>query len=169
MKYSKNPDQTLRRINWLVDSGTGNHICNNFELFDTFEPLNESIRVANGSTMRIIGKGSIKLPCKRPNQIKPFLLQLKDVYFIPECTVNLISASQLGLDSIAFDSEIPCLRAFSSREILCSIAQVNRYYVLDTVQCSKPAFFLESDNFLIQGPLELGNYLILDPLEHKLL
>jgi hypothetical protein len=71
--------------------------------------------------MRIVGQGSIELLCKR-NGASPFPLQLKDVYFIPECTVNLVSTSQLSTDSIAFDSEVPCLKAFGTIEVLCSIS-----------------------------------------------
>jgi hypothetical protein len=105
-----------------VDSGSGNYICNSFGSFDSIKTLDESIRVANGSSMRIVGQGSITLLCKRPNEVSPFLLQLKNVYFILECTVNLVSMSQLSLDSIAFNLEVPCLKAFGSTKTLCSIS-----------------------------------------------
>ena len=147
-----------------MDSGSGDNICNTFESFDTIKPLNESISVANGSSMRIMGQGSVKLLCKRPrpNRTSPFLLQLKNVYFIPNCTVNLVSTFQLGLDSIAFDSEVPCLKAFGSTEALCSISQINRHYALNVIPSPKSAFMeYMSPNQDI--------YLILSPLEHSLL
>jgi hypothetical protein len=142
-----------------VDSGSGNHICNAFESFDSIKSLDESIRVANGSFMRIIGQGSVKLSCKRPNRAFPFLLLLENVYFIPECTVNLVSTSQLSMDSIAFDSEVPCLKAFGSTEALCSISQINRHYILNATPRPESAFMESMD------PI----YLILSPLEHSLL
>jgi hypothetical protein len=141
-----------------VDSGSGNHICNSFGSFDSIKPLNESIRVANGSSMSIIGQGSIKLLCKRPNGASPFPLQLRNVYFIPNCTVNLVSTSQLSSDSIAFNSEVPCLNAFGSIDALCSISQINRHYVLNAIPRLKSTF-IES---------MYSSYLILDPLEHSL-
>jgi hypothetical protein len=107
--------------------------------------------------MRIMGQGSVKLFCRRPNKASLFILLLENVYFIPECSVNLISTSQLGIDSIAFDSEVPCLKAFRSSEVLCSISQINRHYVLNTVP--RPALMESMD------PI----YLILSPLEHSLL
>jgi hypothetical protein len=136
--------------------------------------------------MRIIGQGFVKLLCKRPNAARTtdfrpkygrktgthpksrretasFLLQLKDVYFIPECTVNLVSTSQLSQDSIAFDSEIPCLKAFGTSEALCSITQFKRHYVLNAVPRLETAF-MESMNPNLD-PI----YLILSPLEHSLL
>ena len=111
-----------------------------------------------------MGQGSVKLLCKRPrpNRTSPFLLQLKNVYFIPNCTVNLVSTFQLGLDSIAFDSEVPCLKAFGSTEALCSISQINRHYALNVIPSPKSAFMeYMSPNQDI--------YLILSPLEHSLL
>jgi hypothetical protein len=152
-------DQPINRNDWLVDSGSGNHICNSFESFDSIEPLNESISVANGSSMSIMGQGPVTLLCKQSNRISSFLLQLQNVYFIPDCTVNLVSTFQLSLDSIAFDSEVPCLKAFSSIEVLCSISQINRHYVLDALPGPKSAFMESMDS----------SYLILSPLEHSLL
>jgi hypothetical protein len=69
-----------------------------------------------------MGQGSVKLFCKRPNKASPFILLLENVYFIFECTVNLVFMSQLGIDSIAFDLETPCLKAFSLTEVLYSIS-----------------------------------------------
>jgi hypothetical protein len=142
-----------------VDSGSRNYICNTYESFDSIKPFDKSIRVANGSSMRIIRQGSITLLCKRPNGVSPFPLQLKDVYFIPKCTVNLVSTSQLSEDSIAFNLEVLCLKAFGSIETLYSITQINRHYVLNAIPSLKSAF-IESMN---------SSYLILDPLEHSLL
>jgi hypothetical protein len=152
-------DRPIGRNDWLVDSGSGHHICNSLGSFDSIKPLNESIRVANGSSMSIIGQGSVKLLCKRPSRASPFLLQLENVYFIPNCTVNLVSTSQLGTDSIAFDSEVPCLKAFGLAEALCSVTQTGRHYALDAIPRLDSTFVESID------PI----YLILSPLEHSLL
>jgi hypothetical protein len=145
-----------------VDSGSRNYICNSFGLFDSIKTLDESIRVANRSSMRIVGQGSVTLLCKRPNGVSPFLLQLKNIYFILECTINLISTSQLSTNSIAFDSEVPCLKAFSSTETLCSISQVNCHYVLNAIPSPKLELAFINLNL---DPI----YLILSLLEHSLL
>jgi hypothetical protein len=142
-----------------VDSGSGNHIYNVFESFDSIKSLDESIRIANGSFIRIIRQGSVKLSYKHPNRTFPFLLLLENVYFISECTVNLVSTSQLSIDSIVFNSEVPCLKAFSSTEALCSISQNNRHYILNATLRPESAF-IESIDLI---------YLILSPLEHSLL
>jgi hypothetical protein len=115
--------------------------------------------------MRIVGQGSVTLlckqsnVCKRPNRASPFRLQLEDVYFILECTVNLVSTTQLSTVSIAFDSEVPCLKAFGSTEVLCSITQINCHYVLNATPKPESAFMESIDSI----------YLILSPLEHSLL
>jgi hypothetical protein len=160
-----NLDRPISQNDWLVDSGTRDYICNSFGSFDSIKPLDELIWVANGSSMRIVGQGSMTLlckqsnVCKRPNRASPFQLQLEDVYFILECTVNLVSTTQLSTVSIAFDSEVPCLKAFSSTEVLCSITQINCYYILNATPKPESAF-MESIDLI---------YLILSLLEHLLL
>ena len=111
--------------------------------------------------MRIIGQGTVRLLCKCPNGASPFPLELRDVYFIPNCTVNLVSTFQLSTDSIAFDSEVPCLKAFGSMEALCVVTQTNCHYALDAIPRSKSAF--------MEQMISNDNYLILEPLEHSLL
>src|SRR6266487_6526587 len=78
----------------------------------------------------------------------------------PEYTVNLVSTFQLSTDAIRFDSEILCLKAFGTTDILCAVTQIHRHYTLDAIPKSKSEFieFIGCDN-----------YLILDLLEHQLL
>src|SRR5438045_186808 len=111
--------------------------------------------------MRIIRQVTGSLLFKRSNVASPFPLKLRDVYFILNCTVNLVSTFQLSTDSIAFDSEVPCLKAFGSMEALCVVTQTNRHYALDAIPRSKSAF--------MEQMISNNNYLILDPLEHSLL
>jgi hypothetical protein len=85
--------------------------------------------------------------------------QLEDVYFILECTVNLVSTTQLSTVLIAFDSEVPYLKAFGLIEVLCSITQINCHYVLKATPKPESAFMESIDSI----------YLILSPLEHSLL
>jgi hypothetical protein len=110
--------------------------------------------------MRILGQGTVNLLCKCPNRKSPFILQLENVYFIPECTVNLVSTFQLSLHAIAFDSEIPCLKAFGTTDILCAVTPIHRHYALDAIPKFKSEFMEFTGH---------DNYLILDPLEHQLL
>ena len=100
-----------------MDSGTRHYISNTYKSFDLIKFLDKTIKAANGSFIRIIRQGSVKLFCRRPNKASPFILLLENVYFILECTVNLVSTSQLGMDLIAFDLEIPCLKAFGSASL----------------------------------------------------
>jgi hypothetical protein len=106
----------------------------------------------------------VKLFCKRPNKASPFIILLENVYFILEYIVNLISTSQLGIDLIAFNLEILCLKAFSLTKVLCFIFQINCYYVLNTVPGPKSTFMK-----YMNLNLNLDIYLILSLLEHLLL
>jgi hypothetical protein len=142
-----------------VDLGTRNYISNTYESFDLIKFLDKTIKVANRSFMRIMGQGFVKLFCRRLNKASPFILLLENVYFIPECTVNLVFMLQLGIDSIAFDLETPCLKAFGLTKVLCFISQINCYYVLNVVPRPETVFIESID------PI----YLILSLLEHSLL
>jgi len=139
--------------------GTGHYISNTYELFDLIKSLDKSIKVANGSFMKIIRQGFVKLFYKRPNKAFPFILLLENVYFILECIVNLVFMLQLGIDLIAFNSETPCLKAFGLTKVFCSISQINCYYVLNIVPRLETAF-IESIDLI---------YLILSLLKHSLL
>src|SRR6266536_317178 len=78
----------------------------------------------------------------------------------PEYTVNLVSTFQLSTDTIRFDSEILCLKAFGITDILCAVTQIHCHYALDAIPKSKSEFMEFTGH---------DNYLILDPLEYQLL
>ena len=147
-----------------MDSGTRHYISNTYKSFDLIKFLDKTIRVANRSFMRIIGQGFVKLFYRRPNKASPFILLLENVYFILKCTVNLVFTLQLSMDLIVFDSEIPCLKAFSLLKVLCFISQINCHYVLNAVPGPKLAFM----EYINLNP-NLDIYLILSLLEHSLL
>ena len=98
----------------------------------------------------------MKLFCKSPNKNFLFILQLENVYFILEYTINLVLIFQLSIYTIVFDLEILCLKAFGIIDILYTVTQIYCYYTLDVIPKSKSEFieFIGYDNYLILDLLE---------------
>ena len=54
---------------------------------------NVKIVVANGSTLKVKGSGTIAIPYEHKNKIS--YLIIKDVYYVPEMVINILSVSQM--------------------------------------------------------------------------
>ena len=76
---------------WIVDSGASDHMTDNSNLFHTFSPCsgNYKVRIADGSTSKVAGIGTITV-------IKDLIL--KFVLLVPKLTYNLLSISKLTKD-----------------------------------------------------------------------
>lgn len=87
---------------WLVDSGATQHMCCQRDWFDELTLYSEpdKCHVGGGGYIEILGKGRIKLICKR--KMTTSVNELKDVLFIPDLAANLIStgrAADNGIES----------------------------------------------------------------------
>jgi len=140
-----------------VDLRTRYYICNYFKLFYLIKFLDKLISIANSLLIRILGQGIVNFLCKCSNRKSPFILQLENVYFILECTVNLVSTFQLSLYIITFNLEILYLKAFSTTDILYTVTLIHYYYALNAISKFKLEFIEFTGH---------DNYLILDLLEH---
>jgi hypothetical protein len=81
---------------------------------------------------------------------------LRNIYFILEYTVNLVSIFQLSIKTIVFNLEISCLKLFNKTEIFYTIIQIYYYYILDIISKTKTEFvkFTEYNNYLILNLLK---------------
>jgi len=76
----------------ILDTGANKHLFKDLNLFNSivYDYNNKNARVANGTNLRVYGKGEVAL--------------LKEVYYAPELVVNIISISYL--DMIGLRGEI---------------------------------------------------------------
>ena len=75
-------DEHLIFYDWLADSATMSHICNQKEAFTTYEPLMGKTVVGVGNKhTNIEGHGTVEL--ESAYQGNKFLLKLKNVLYIP--------------------------------------------------------------------------------------
>lgn len=73
---------------WCVDSGASSHLCCNRNMFDEFEPCEESIMLAAEHKILAKGKGVVRL---RTNE---FDVTLVDVLFVPGLQCNFVSVAR---------------------------------------------------------------------------
>ena len=78
---------------WFIDSGATRHVCGNKHLFKTLHKVvdGESLYMGNNSSIKVHGKGQVELMFTSGN-----LLVLRDVYYAPEISRNLVSGSVLN-------------------------------------------------------------------------
>ncbi|TVY49106.1 Retrovirus-related Pol polyprotein from transposon TNT 1-94 [Lachnellula cervina] len=87
--YSGLSDQETSLL--ILDSGASEHYTYNKDwLLDYKSISNKSIRIANGQSLAVLGKGNI--PVKANNNTK---LIIKDVFYMPNLRANLISTKEL--------------------------------------------------------------------------
>lgn len=87
---------------WIIDSGTSDHMTYNSNLFYAYHKFNvpKLVTIANGISLKVIGKGDIKLTNR---------LFLLNMLHVPQLNFNLISISRLTHDN-------DCWSLFSSSE-----------------------------------------------------
>ncbi|CAH9074982.1 unnamed protein product [Cuscuta epithymum] len=79
---------------WYLDNGASNHMTGQRSKFkDLDESVQGHVKFGDGSTVQILGKGSILLKCKNGEH-----RLLTDVYYIPSLCSNIISLGQLSED-----------------------------------------------------------------------
>ena len=76
--------KTIKRINWLVDSGASDHMTNCKGSFINFKKQDGSIIIADGTSIDIEGKGDIEFL----RNSKKFLI--KNVLYLPKIKNSLL-------------------------------------------------------------------------------
>ncbi|XP_073120289.1 uncharacterized protein [Henckelia pumila] len=76
---------------WYVDTGCSNHMCANKSIFsDLNEDFHSTISFGDHSTVKVMGKGDIKIRTKNGFEEK-----ISNVFYVPDLKCNLLSAGQL--------------------------------------------------------------------------
>lgn len=80
---------------WCIDSGATCHISNDKEAFSSLNlGIQEEIKVANGATIKAIGKGDVKLIVEAEKGVN-INVTIYDVLYVPEAKGNLLSVQKL--------------------------------------------------------------------------
>ncbi|KAM7494450.1 hypothetical protein LguiB_029059 [Lonicera macranthoides] len=82
---------SLSQSDWILDSGSSNHICFKKKYFDSFkEHVNSSLTLSNGNKCTVMGVGIVKI-----KMFDGVERTLGGVAYVPKLRKNIISISQL--------------------------------------------------------------------------
>ncbi|KAJ8714218.1 hypothetical protein PYW08_007838 [Mythimna loreyi] len=119
-----------RNINkWIMDSGASMHMTGNrHRMYNVTEPPVKEITVANKEPLSVGGVGYTDM---RLAQGK--IIQLKNVLFVPDLAVNLLSVSAIVSSGykVTF-TQRGCDVHNSHGKFICSATLKNKLYILDT-------------------------------------
>ena len=76
---------------WYFDTGASGHMSPSSEGMTDFQPCNKSLRVANGVTLPIEGKGNLVVEFQ--SGLESVRLQLHEVAYVPKLSYHLLSLS----------------------------------------------------------------------------
>lgn len=80
----------------IFDTGATRHIFHDKSLFLSISPLQKSVQSASGHLTSISGIGTVTFKVYDLNNHNKYKkITLKDVWYLPSCTKNLVSGSQL--------------------------------------------------------------------------
>lgn len=88
--------------NWIVDSGSTSHICNDRNSFVDLQSLAKPIDVSlgDGHVLKAIARGTVYLTLKTGHLTRR--CKLHDVLFVPDISYNLLSVSKAVEKGISF-------------------------------------------------------------------
>ena len=87
-------DNVVTHAEWLFDTGSSVHICNNRTLFRELQPATRTVLITGGGKMFPSGRGTVKVDFMN-KWGEQATINLKDTLFIPEFPVNVMSGLRL--------------------------------------------------------------------------
>ena len=86
---------SVKKNNWIIDSGATRHMCNDKIMFLNIEVFREprEVQVGDGSSVKVIGEGMINLKIELEYG-KVRKCRLLRVLYVPDLAYNLLSVSK---------------------------------------------------------------------------
>lgn len=137
----------LDQSDWLLDTGASHHICNNRRLFVTYEEnaSEEETIMTVGSKTRFTGQGTVHISVIKSDH-QEIVVELKDVLYIPEIKINLLSGPKIYSHGIIIDGSTNTLRRKSDKSEVCTYKVFEGHMRIDTLP-TPHSKNTESDDF----------------------
>ena len=87
------------KSDWVLDSGSAYHLCRDREVFSTYAPCEGRIWMANNTSSRVVGRGSVRFRMADGRSVT-----LTEVRHVPNLRKNLISIGMLDSKGCSFDA-----------------------------------------------------------------
>ncbi|KAI0998364.1 hypothetical protein K3495_g9830 [Podosphaera aphanis] len=108
----------------VLDTGATHHIFRDESLFTTMSPYQKSVRTASGNIESVSGIGSVEFrifDLQDPTRSKT--IKIEDVWYLPNCTKNLVSGSQLVSRGLHIKSSPYGLGVYTSQGVIAATAR----------------------------------------------
>ncbi|GFZ19756.1 hypothetical protein Acr_28g0004610 [Actinidia rufa] len=93
------------KSDWVLDSGSAYHLCRDREVFSTYAPCEGRIWMANNTSNRVVGRGSVQF-----HMVDGRSVTLTEVRHVPNLRKNLISIGMLDSKGCSFNASGGTLR-----------------------------------------------------------
>ncbi|GFY93939.1 hypothetical protein Acr_09g0003850 [Actinidia rufa] len=93
------------KSDWVLDSGSAYHLCRDREVFSTYAACEGRIWMANNTSSRVVGRGSIRFRMTDGRSVT-----LTEVRHVPNLRKNLISIGMLDSKGCSFEASGGILR-----------------------------------------------------------
>ena len=120
---------TSKSDSWVLDTGFGSHICINMQGLKKSRKLDKGVvdlRVGNGARVVALAIGIYTL-----SLTSGLILDLKDCYFVPALTKNIISISCLDLDGFTIITKNKSCSLYRADVFYAAGHLTNGLYILD--------------------------------------
>ncbi|KAF7504565.1 hypothetical protein GJ744_002060 [Endocarpon pusillum] len=127
--------------NWLIDSGATHNMTPFRHNYVTYTTASMTVRCANGDSTSAEGYGDVLINLKKEGK-DPIPLLVKNVWFVPQLDMNLLSVAELAQDKITIYFNAPSLPSFlfRNKRLLGFIQSINRKYWLSTTGAEPESF-----------------------------
>ncbi|KAJ9561918.1 hypothetical protein OSB04_007078 [Centaurea solstitialis] len=114
---------------WVIDTGSGNHICNHFQGFTRRETLRKdrsNLRVGEGTPLiaEAVGSYSLSLP-------SGLVLELENCYYVPKMIKNVLSFDLLVDQGFYYKYDYKMLFVFKNNIFYFKATPVNGLYTVN--------------------------------------
>ncbi|GFZ19216.1 hypothetical protein Acr_27g0009550 [Actinidia rufa] len=99
------------KSDWVLDSGSAYHLCRDRDVFSTYEACEERIWMANNTSSRVVGRGSVQFRMADGRSVT-----LTEVSHVPNIRKNLISIGMLDSKGCSFEASGGILRVFKGNK-----------------------------------------------------
>ncbi|GFZ21458.1 hypothetical protein Acr_29g0006200 [Actinidia rufa] len=114
------------KLDWVLDSSSDYHLCRDRDVFSTYAPCEGRIWMANNTSSRIVGRGSVRFRMANGRS-----MTLTEVRHVPNLRKNLISIEMLDSKGCSFDASGGTLRVSKKNKEMLWGKKIEGLYQLD--------------------------------------
>lgn len=162
-QYALSSTAARQHTDVVLDTGATHHIFYDKSFFTSMSPISTSVQTAAGQRLSVSGVGSVEFRVYDFEDHKRYkIIKIDDVWYLPECTKNLISGPQFLAKGFEIHSNIRGLGLYTSDQKLLATAHIkDGLLCLNTSPHSSSSVdSADSSNFLFPESLENATKLI---------